>query len=80
LSIFYALMAACLFVPVVAGLYTRRPAVPEALAACGAGVLTLIAARLAGMVGIPQLSLIGIVASGAGFGVVYAVRRQMASS
>lgn len=80
LSIFYALMAACLFVPVVAGLYTRRPAVPEALAACGAGVLTLIAARLGGMVGIAQLSLIGIVASGAGFGVVYAVRRQIASN
>ena len=80
LSIFYALMAACLFVPLVAGLYTRRPAVPEALAACGAGVLTLIAARFAGMVGIPQLSLIGIVASGAGFAVVYAVRRQIASN
>ena len=35
---------------------------------------------LAGMVGIPQLSLIGIVASGVGFGLVYAVRRQIASN
>ena len=35
LSIFYALMAVCLFVPIVAGLYSRLPGVPEALAASG---------------------------------------------
>ncbi len=46
LSIFYALMAVCLFVPVVAGLYSRLPAVPEALAASGTGVATLISVQL----------------------------------
>ena len=74
LSIFYALLAVCLFVPLVAGLYSRRPATPEALAASGVGVAALIAARLAGVAAIPPLTLIGIAASAVGFGLVYVSR------
>jgi len=79
LSIFYSLMAVCLFVPLVAGLYTRRPAMPEALAASGVGVAALLAAELAGISKISFLlnsSLIGIVASALVFGLVYTWRRS----
>ena len=47
LSIFYSLLGVSLFVPVVAGLKSRRLGTPEALAAIGSGVAVLIAARLA---------------------------------
>ncbi len=47
LSIFYSLLGVSLFVPVVAGLKSRRVGTPEALAAIGGGVAVLIAARLA---------------------------------
>ena len=79
LSIFYALMAVCLFVPMVAGLYTRRPAMPEAIAASGVGVVTLIAVELADLAEISAIldsSLIGLVASALAFGLAYAVRRS----
>ncbi len=80
LSIFYALMAVCLFVPVVAGLYSRRPGVPEALAASGAGVITLISVELADLSGSSPLldpTLLGIGASAVAF-VVAAVWRSRA--
>ena len=78
LTIFYALMAVCLFVPVVAGLYTRLPGVPEAMAACGVGVVTLISIELAGLSDVSPLlnsSLLGILASAVAF-VVVAVWRS----
>ncbi len=78
LGIFYALMAVCLFVPVVAGLYARRPGTPEALAASGAGVIVLLASELLGWADASPLlssSLIGLVAAGLAFGVVLVVRR-----
>ena len=77
ITIFYALMAVCLFVPLVAGLYTRLAGVPEALAACGVGVVTLISVELAGLSDVSPLlnsSLLGILASAAAFTVVAAWR------
>jgi SSS family solute:Na+ symporter len=77
LSIFYALMAVCLFVPVVAGLYSRLPAVPEALAASGVGVVTLITVELADLSGSSPLldpTVLGIGASAIAFAVVAAWR------
>lgn len=81
LSIFYALVGVSLFVPVVAGLYSRRPGVPEALAAIVGGVAVLVALRL----GLPDgghalldPTLIGLVVSGVLFGAVFAVRRVIA--
>ena len=46
LSIFYTLLGVCLFVQVVAGLYTRRVGTPEALAAIVAGVALVAAVEL----------------------------------
>ena len=46
LSLFYALLGVCLFVPIVAGLATRRAGSPEALASIAAGVTADIAVRL----------------------------------
>ncbi len=48
LTIFYALLSVSLFVPVVAGLYTRRTGAFEALAAIGAGLSALAAVTLLG--------------------------------
>ncbi len=78
LKIFYSLMAVCLFVPVLAGLYARRPGTPEALAASGVGVATLIAVKLADFTDpSPWLdaSFLGLVASAVAFGLVFLVRR-----
>ena len=77
LSIFYALMAVCLFVPLVAGLWTRLPGPPEAMAACGVGVVTLVSIERAGLSDVSPLlnsSLLGILASAATFTVVAAWR------
>ncbi len=81
ITIFYALMAVCLFVPLVAGLYTRLAGVPEAMAACGVGVVTLISVELAGLSGSSTLLnpsaravLLGVLASAVAFAVVAAWR------
>ena len=78
LTIFYSLMAVCLFIPVVAGLYARRPGTPEALAASGVGVAALIAVELADFADpSPWLNstFLGLVASALAFGLVFLVRR-----
>ncbi len=46
LSIFYTLLSVSLFVPIVAGLFMRRPGPLDALAAIGGGVTTVIATQL----------------------------------
>ena len=81
ISVFYALMAVCLFVPLVAGLYSRLAGVPEAMAACGVGVVTLISVELSGLSDTSALldsSLIGVLASAAAFIVVGAWRSSKA--
>ena len=83
LTIFYALMAVCLFVPLIAGLYTRRPGVPEAMAACGVGVVTLVSIELAGLSDVSPFldsSLLGVLASAAAFGGVAAWRSRSRSA
>ena len=81
LTIFYALMAVSLFVPVVAGLYSRRPGAPEALAAGGVGVATLITVTLMDVADPSpwfNASFLGLVASAAAFGIVFLMRRTRA--
>jgi solute:Na+ symporter, SSS family len=46
LSIFYTLLSVSLFVPIVAGLYMRRPGPIDSLAAIAGGVSAVIAAQL----------------------------------
>ena len=78
LTIFYSLLSVSLFVPVIVGLFSRRAGVPEALAAIGAGVGGLLAARLAGLTEVWRLldpTLVGIAASGMALLIVAGWRR-----
>lgn len=82
LTVFYSVLSVTLFVPVVAGLHTRRPGVAEALAAIGAGVTVLFAVRLSPLGEIsPWLdpAALGIGASAVVFGVVFLIRRARSS-
>jgi SSS family solute:Na+ symporter len=77
LTVFYSVLSVSLFVPVVAGLHTRRPGVPEALAAIGVGVTTLFAVRLSSLGEISRWldpTALGIVASAAAFGLLFVLR------
>jgi SSS family solute:Na+ symporter len=77
LQIFYTLVGVSLFVPVIAGLAGRRGGAPEALAAIGAGVATLLVVQLATAgrgYGIFNPSLIGLIAAAAGFLVIWLAR------
>jgi SSS family solute:Na+ symporter len=77
LAIFYTLLSVSLFVPVVVGLYTRRPGPVEALAAAGGGIAVVVAARWAGMpaTGLTSPYTLGLAASGVAFSLAYAVNR-----
>lgn len=76
LSVFYTLLGVSLFVPLVVGLHSRKPGVPEAIAAIGAGVAVALAARLAGISGdyAWYATWLGIFASATIFVIVFAVR------
>ena len=79
LTIFYSLLGVSLFVPVVGGLFTRRAGTPEALASIAAGMITLLVVQFttAGRgYGILNPNLLGLMAAGAAFGIVMAVRRR----
>lgn len=79
LTIFYTLLSVSLFVPVVAGLYSRRPGVPEAMGAIGTGVLTVIAFQLLrggrGVAGLTP-ALIALCLAALAFLVVSFIRRK----
>jgi SSS family solute:Na+ symporter len=82
LSIFYSLLSVSLFVPVVAAIHTRRAGAPEALAAIGAGVPTLLAVHLwtdGRGYGIWNPTLIGLLVSVVAFVVVLAARGRASS-
>ncbi len=80
LSVFYTLLGVSLFVPLVAGLYSRRPGPPEALAAIGVGVAVVVAAKLSGISGdfAWYATWLGIFASALVFVIVFAVRGMRA--
>ena len=77
LRIFYALLGVSLFVPLVAGLHTRRPGSAEALLAAAAGVGALLVARSAwdgsGWMVPPAW---GLLAAAVAYGLVFVVRRR----
>jgi SSS family solute:Na+ symporter len=77
LRIFYALLIATLFVPVVGGLYTRRAGSAEALASIATGIITLLIVRFAFAAKFPWLdpTLAGVVTASVAFIVTMAVRR-----
>jgi len=65
-----------MFVPVIAGLHSRRPGTPEALSAIAAGVSVAVAARLLGISGdyAWYATWLGIFASATAFTIALAVR------
>jgi SSS family solute:Na+ symporter len=77
LRIFYALLVATLFVPIVGGLYTRRAGSPEALASIAAGIATLLVVRFMLAARLPSLdpTLAGVVVAAAAFTLTMVVRR-----
>ena len=76
LTIFYSLLSVSLFVPVVAGLHSRRPGPGEALAAAAGGVAVLLVVRSAGFGGWLPPAAWGLLAAGAAFGIFFGARRM----
>ena len=77
LAVFYSLLSVSLFVPVVAGLHSRRAGIPEAFAAIAAGVTALVAARLSPPLGgLLTPNTIGLIVSAVAFGIFYVVRAR----
>jgi SSS family solute:Na+ symporter len=79
LTAFYSVLSVSLFVPVVAGLHTRRPGIPEALASIGVGVTALFAAHLSSVTDVSRWldpTALGILGSGVAFCLVFALRRR----
>ena len=77
LTIFYSLLVVTLFVPVLGGLYTGRARSNAALAAIGAGVVTLIVVRT-GMAGAYRWldpTLTGVIAAAVAFVTVTSLTR-----
>jgi SSS family solute:Na+ symporter len=78
LAVFYTLLSVSLFVPLVAGLYSRRPGSAEAIAAILAGVAAVVAARAAGVPGSGLTSpyVLGLAVSGLAFSAVFLLLRR----
>ena len=79
LSVFYTLLSVSLFVPVLAGLYTRRAGTPEALASIIFGVVTTMAVQMATSgrgIGIVTPAMIGLAAAVSGFAIVLVTRAR----
>jgi len=81
LSIFYTMIAVSLFVPVIAGLFLRRPRPGDALAAIAGGIV-VVAVLQFGLGGAPigflTPAMAGLIAAAVAFGVAAAVSGQRA--
>lgn len=78
LTIFYSILGVTLFVPVLGGLYLRRPSAAEALAAIAAGLLTLFVVGF-GLSERPRWldpTLTGIIAAAVGYFAVMLTRKE----
>ncbi len=76
LEIFYSLLGVSLFIPVVAGLHSRRPGAAEALAAAAAGVIALLVAQGTGVgEGWMEPPAWGMAWAGAAYGILFVARR-----
>ena len=80
LTVFYSTLTVALTIPVIAGLFSRRPGVPEALCAIGAGTAALITAQML-LESVPGSFInpvtLGLALSSVGFGAAYLGRRVM---
>jgi SSS family solute:Na+ symporter len=77
LTIFYSLLTASLFVPIIAGLYVPRARTPEALASIVCGVTAMVSLQYGtagrGMFGLTP-ALAGIIGAAIAFGLVFTGR------
>ncbi len=74
LSIFYTLLGVSLFVPIVAGLFMRRPRAADALAAIAGGVLVVVAAQVwneGRPIGVFTPAMCGLAAAAVAFAVTF---------
>ena len=76
MTVFYSLLGVSLFVPVIAGLYSRRAAQADALAAIAGGVITLLVVRFGFAGRYPWLdpTLMGMMAAALGFAASIGIR------
>ena len=73
LSFFYTLVGVSLFVPIVAGLYLRRPRALDALAAIAGGIVAAVAVQFgtdAKAIGLFTPAMCGLTAAAVAFGLV----------
>lgn len=80
LTIFYTLLSVSLFLPILAGLYMPRASTIEAMTSIACGVIGVLVVQLGiGSQGVAGLTpaLIGLIAAGGGFGVVYLSRMTL---
>jgi SSS family solute:Na+ symporter len=79
IGIFYALLGVSLFVPILAGLYSRRAGAAEAATAIAAGVAAMVAVQFTtggrGVAGLTP-ALVGIAAASLGFFIVFLSRMR----
>jgi SSS family solute:Na+ symporter len=77
LGFFYTLVGVSLFVPIVAGLYLRRPGAVDALAAIAGGVLMAIAMKMQnGTMPLGVISMYGLAAAFVAFGLAVVLIRR----
>jgi SSS family solute:Na+ symporter len=69
LSLFYTIVAVSLFVPLICGLYLRRPRAIDALAAIGGGVVAVGVGQASGSIAGLTPAMLGLLAAGVAFGV-----------
>jgi SSS family solute:Na+ symporter len=82
LTIFYSLLTASLFVPILAGLYVPRARTPEALSSIVCGVTAMIAVHFGTGgrgYGVLTPALAGILAACAAFAIVLSLPRGAAA-
>jgi SSS family solute:Na+ symporter len=80
LSLFYTIVAVSLFVPLISGLYLRRPRAIDALAAIGGGVVAIAVGQASGSVGGLTPPMLGLLAAAAAFGVSVLVAKRIRRS
>ena len=73
LGFFYTLVGVSLFVPIIAGLYLRRPGAPDALAAIAGGIVVAVAVQFGTdvrAIGLLTPAMCGLAAAAAAFALV----------
>lgn len=79
LSLFYTIVAVSLFVPLIAGLYSRRPRGADALAAIAGGVIAVAVGQGAGRIAGLTPAMLGLITAAAAFVFSFGLRERKTS-